>query len=86
MGSMNKPTKYLETIARNGQLIIDDNPITRWMFSNVVIKSDYNGNMKPIKANHSSEYKIDGIVAMLDSLGCWLSQEHYNNEITAFSV
>lgn len=86
MGSMNKPTKHLETIARNGQLIIDNNPITSWMFSNVVIKSDYNGNSKPIKANHSSEFKIDGIVAMLDALGMWLSQEHYNNEILGFQI
>lgn len=86
IGSMNKPTKYTETIARNGQLIIDDNPITRWMFSNVVIKSDYNGNQKPIKANASSEYKIDGIVAMLDALGCYISQQHYTNEILGFTV
>lgn len=46
MGSMNRPTKFLETIARNGQLVIDNNPITQWMFSNVVVKSDYNGNTK----------------------------------------
>lgn len=86
MGNMNKPTKYIETIARNGQLIIDDNPITRWMFSNVVIKSDYNGNQKPIKANASSEYKIDGIVAMLDAMGNYLSQTHYSNDILAFNL
>lgn len=86
IGSMNKPTKFMETIARNGQLIIDDNPITRWMYSNVVIKSDYNGNQKPVKANHSSEYKIDGIVASLNSLGMWLSKEHYDNSILAFNV
>lgn len=86
MGNMNKPTKYMETIARNGKLIIDDNPITRWMFSNVVIKSDYNGNQKPIKANHSSEFKIDGIVAMLDAMGNYLSQPHYNQEILGFSL
>lgn len=86
MGSMNRPTKYLETIARNGQLIIDDNPITKWMFSNVVIKSDYNGNAKPIKANHSSEFKIDGIVASLNALGMYLSQPQYNNEIFGFQV
>lgn len=86
MGSMNRPCKHLEMIARNGQLVIDDNPITRWMFSNVVIKSDYNGNTKPIKANASSEFKIDGIVAMLDALGMWLSQEHYDNEILGISI
>jgi phage terminase large subunit-like protein len=86
MGSMNRPTKFLETIARNGQLIIDNNPITQWMFSNVVVKSDYNGNTKPVKINANSEYKIDGIVAMLDALGMWLSQEHYNNEIFSINM
>lgn len=86
IGSMNRPTKYMETISRNGHLIIDDNPITRWMFSNVVVKSDWNGNQKPIKVNANSEYKIDGIVAMLDALGNWLSQQHYDNEIFGFNV
>lgn len=86
IGSMNRPTKYMETISRSGHLIIDDNPITRWMFSNVVVKSDWNGNQKPIKVNANSEYKIDGIVAMLDALGNWLSQQHYDNEIFGFNV
>lgn len=86
IGSMNRPTKLTETIARNGQLIIDDNPITRWMYSNVVIKSDWNGNQKPVKCNHSSEYKIDGIVASLNSLGMWLSKEHYDNTIYGFEI
>lgn len=86
MGNMNKPTKYIETIARNGHLHIDDNPITRWMFSNVVIKSDYNGNSKPIKANATSEFKIDGIVAMLDAMGMYMSTPRYDNQIFGFSM
>lgn len=86
MGNMNKPTKYIETIARNGHLFIDDNPITRWMFSNVIIKSDYNGNSKPIKANANSEFKIDGIVAMLDAMGMYMSQPHFDNTIFGFNV
>ena len=86
MGNMNKPTKYIETIARNGHLFIDDNPITRWMFSNVIIKSDYNGNSKPIKANANSELKIDGIVAMLDAMGMYMSQPHFDNTIFGFNV
>ena len=85
-GSLNRPTRHLEMISRNGQLVLDDNPITRWMFSNVVLKEDYNNNIKPVKVNGNSEKKIDGIAAILDALGCYLTETHYDNVIEGFSV
>lgn len=81
IGSMNRPTRHLEMITRNGHIIIDDNPITRWMFANCELKEDYNGNCKPIKLNKMSENKIDGIAAICDSLGHYLTQTHYDNVI-----
>nr|DAE49685.1 MAG TPA: terminase-like protein large subunit [Caudoviricetes sp.]DAW52075.1 MAG TPA: terminase-like protein large subunit [Caudoviricetes sp.] len=33
----------------SGKVVIDNNEITRWCFSNVHIKEDHNGNAKPIK-------------------------------------
>ncbi len=79
VGSMNRPTRHLEMIARNGHLIIDDNPITRWMFANCELREDYNNNVKPIKSNKMSENKIDGVAAMCDALGHYLTQTHYDN-------
>lgn len=80
-GSMNRPTRHLEMIARNGHLILDDNPITRWMFANVELREDYNNNVKPIKMNKNSENKIDGVAAICDALGYYLTQTHYDNTI-----
>lgn len=78
-GSMNRPTRHLEMIARNEHLVIDDNPITRWMFANCELREDYNNNVKPIKLNKMSENKIDGIAAMCDALGHYLTEKHYDN-------
>lgn len=78
-GSMNRPTRHLEMIARNGHLILDDNPITRWMFANCELREDYNNNVKPIKLNKSSENKIDGVAAICDALGHYLTETHYDN-------
>ena len=78
-GSMNRPTRHLEMISRNDHLIIDDNPITRWMFANCELREDYNNNVKPIKLNKSSENKIDGVAAMCDALGHYLTETHYDN-------
>lgn len=81
IGSMNRPTKHIEMIARNGHLIIDDNPITRWMFSNCELKEDWNNNQKVQKMNKMSENKIDGIAAMCDALGYYLTETHYDNTL-----
>ncbi|MBQ9200733.1 MAG: terminase large subunit [Lachnospiraceae bacterium] len=80
-GSMNRPTRHLEMISRNNHLIIDDNPITRWMFANCELREDYNNNVKPIKLNKNSENKIDGVAAMCDALGHYLTETHYDNVI-----
>lgn len=79
IGSMNRPTRHLEMIARSGQMVIDDNPITRWMFSNVQLREDFNGNVRPSKINKVSENKIDGVSAMCDALGHYLTMTHYDN-------
>ena len=81
IGSMNRPTRHLEMIARNGHLVIDDNPITRWCFANCELREDYNGNVKPTKSNKCSENKIDGVAAMSDALGHYLTEIHYDNAI-----
>lgn len=80
-GSMNRPTRHTEMIARNEHLVLDDNPITRWMFANCELREDYNNNVKPMKLNKSSENKIDGVAAMCDALGHYLTDTHYDNTL-----
>ena len=41
------PTKTLERNIKMGNVIIDDNEMTRWCFGNVVLKFDWNDNCRP---------------------------------------
>lgn len=77
----NKPSKEFERLIKSGKVIIDNNPITRWCFSNVTLKFDHNENCKPIKT--SDQQKIDGVISMLEALGCYLETPQYNNIVTA---
>lgn len=79
MGNFNRPTKELERLILSGNTVIDNNEITRWCFKNVELKSDYNGNVKPNKGIKSK--KIDGVIAIIQALGMYLTVPHYSNEI-----
>lgn len=73
IGNFNVGTKEMERIILEGECVIDSNPITAWMFSNVSLKVDVNGNMKPSKAvtgkgNDLKTKKIDGVISMIESL------------------
>ena len=79
--NFNKPTKELERLIKSGKVILDDNPITRWCFANCVLKFDWNENCKPIKEQPNN--KIDGVIALIQSLGITLTTPQYSNEIIA---
>jgi len=49
------------------------NPVMRWMASNVTVKIDPAGNMKPDKSR--STEKIDGVVSAIMALGRAIVQE-----------
>lgn len=78
--NFNKPTKTFEILLKKGSVILDENPITRWCFSNVVLKEDWNANQKPIKGENKYN-KIDGVISILESLGSYLEEPQYSNEI-----
>lgn len=79
--NFNKPTKEFERLIKSGRVVIDDNEINRYCFRNVTLKQDYNQNVKPVKQYVQSQEKIDGCIAMLESLGIYLGEERYDNEI-----
>jgi len=68
-GSMSSPTKLLETLVIQGRLRHGGNPVLQWQASNVQVKTDDAGNVKPTKKNSSSTGRIDGIVALIMALG-----------------
>ena len=75
----NKCTKGFERLIKSGKVIIDDNEITRYCFSNVTLKFDHNDNCKPVKQER--QQKIDGVISMLQALGAMIEEPQYNNEI-----
>ncbi len=79
LGNFNKPTKELERLILSEKAVIDNSDITRQCFRNVVLKSDDHNNVKPVKK--LDRKKIDGVIAMIQALGIYLSKPHYSNEI-----
>jgi len=60
---MSEPTKQIEKEILSGAVDIDANPITEWMYRNVVLDMDSQENVKPNK--QKSANKIDGVVAQI---------------------
>ena len=70
LGSFGEPTSLLEHLIMTKQAVIDDNPVIRWCFSNVLIKTDENENRKPIKsANHN---KIDIVIGFIQTVRLYM--------------
>jgi phage terminase large subunit-like protein len=65
--SMSAPTKSLSAYVRSKELCHGGNPVLRWMASNVAVRQDPAGNLKPDKSK--SNEKIDGIVASVMAIG-----------------
>jgi phage terminase large subunit-like protein len=65
--SMSAPTKELEKLLLGKKIRHGGNPVARWMASNVAVRQDPAGNVKPDKER--SAEKIDGIVALVMGLG-----------------
>ena len=69
---MSVPAKWLESAVLKHELNFLGDPVIRWMFSNVVIYTDPNLNIKLDRAR--SRNKIDGVVATVDAVGAWLTK------------
>jgi phage terminase large subunit-like protein len=64
---MSPPMKELEKLVLEGAIVHNDNPVLKWMASNVAVLQDPAGNVKTNK-DKSSE-KIDGIVSAIMAIG-----------------
>jgi len=64
--SLSAPTKELEKLIRAKEIAHGANPVLRWNASNVSVRQDPAGNIKPDK-ERSSE-KIDGITGTINAL------------------
>lgn len=73
--ALNTPTKELYRLALNGNIKIDLNDCTRWMFANAYIKETGNNNIRPAK--RKKEDKIDVLSSMLCVIGGYMQTPYY---------
>lgn len=74
--NMNNPTKELAKHFHDGNVIHDGNTLMRWMFQNVDVIWDSNGNVKVSKKDQNK--KVDGVVAMIMALGQYIEWKATN--------
>lgn len=67
--NFNEPSKEFELLLKQGRLRHGSNPVLDWMASNVAVVTDASGNIRPVKPEHGSHKKVDGIVAAVMALG-----------------
>jgi phage terminase large subunit-like protein len=75
MASMSEPSKELERSVIEGTFDHANDPVLGWMADNVQVETDKNGNIRPIKPEHGSTKRIDGIVASVMAIGVGLITE-----------
>jgi phage terminase large subunit-like protein len=67
--SMSAPTKLLETLVIGGKIRHGGNPALAYQMSNLQVRTDDAGNIKPTKAHSKSTARIDAPVALIMALG-----------------
>lgn len=64
------PMQMVETHLRDKTLVYQNNPVTKWMLSNIELVQDRNGNYMPKKSEDKQGRKIDGPATILN---CYVS-------------
>lgn len=72
-------TKELEVLVLARQIIHGGNPVLRWMFDNVAVIEDGNGNVRISKK--VSKERIDGLAATVTALSRWLMRERKKDSV-----
>lgn len=75
---MSEPSKHFEASIADGTLRHGGNPVLRWMVENVEVMTDHNANIRPVKPEHGSSKRVDGVVATIIAIAVAL--ETPNNE------
>lgn len=65
MMSFAGPTAEVERLVIGRKLRHPDHPVLNWQAGNVSVKTDANGNKRPVKPPHEDPRKIDGMVAAI---------------------
>lgn len=77
--SMAAPSQEFERRVNRGDFRHGDNPVARWMASNVAVEMDAAGNVKPSKKK--STERIDGIVTAVMALGRLMERDRQRGSV-----
>lgn len=70
---LSEPMKEIEAALKDGKFHHDGNPVTTWMFGNVMCRVDKKDNIFPFK--NGDENKIDGAVATITAMNRAMNQK-----------
>lgn len=66
--TLSVPMQEMEALLKAKKLVYQNNPVTKWMFSNIELEQDRNGNLMPKKMGEKRANKIDGPATILNCL------------------
>jgi phage terminase large subunit-like protein len=72
--TFSEPMKTLDSMILSGKIRHNNDPVMRWMMSNVVAKPNYKEELRPEKDRPDN--KIDGAVALLLAINRMIANEH----------
>lgn len=71
------PMQQLYADLSSKKIVYQNNPVTKWMLSNVELEEDRNGNYLPKKADDKYGRKIDGVATILDCYVAFCQKKDY---------
>ena len=77
IGNVSEPTKEVQRLIEGAEVDLMRNPVLSWMFSNVILYKDNNENIRVSKGK--SKNKIDGVAALIDAVGGYMSLNDKSN-------
>lgn len=77
--TMSQPMKEMESDFIEKRFNYNNNPMLKWNLTNTQVKSDENGNIRPVKGK-STKQRIDGAVSLIDAYVVYTKhREDYRN-------
>lgn len=70
--NFNEPTRKMLELVQLQKLRHGGQEVLRWMADNLNVRTDPSGNIRPVKPEHASPLKIDGMVMLIMALGLYI--------------
>lgn len=77
--NLSEPTKKLDALMRQKDIVHDGNPLLRWCFQNIVCTEDNNQNVFPKKT--VPERKIDAAIATIIAMAGWVQEPEVEESV-----